>query len=794
MSSADPASAEPSAEAHRAAFRPLGTLFGFFLVSGFCGLVYEIVWLRLAMAAFGVTTPMVSLVLSVFMAGLGIGSWAGGRLERWMAGGPRGRPLRIYAACEALIATSGPLVPFLLLRGREALLTRSGVGWASAGHYAAAGGWLALTLLPFCIAMGATFPIGLTALRAFRGSDARGFSLLYLANVIGATAGTLAAAFVLIEAQGFRGAATTAALLNFALAACAAWLARRADREPEPVRGADPSLAAPAAPDAFTSAAASDSASAAGTLSVPAVWIASLIFLSGFTGMALEVIWARAFTPFIGTFVYSFALILALYLAATAAGAAAARRGLIAALPRGAALPALGACLLALAGMTALVPADPRLPMPQVAFEGALRVALGVVPFSALAGFLTPSLVDLWAGGRPSRAARAYALNVAGCILGPLAASFLLLPAMGEGGATAVLCAGLLAAAVAAVVTTPRAPRLDGSATGSGRTWAWIAGTLLLGTTIGALARGFDASLPGARVERDATATVIAAGAGRNRHLFVNGIGITSMTPITKFMAHVPLAMLDRRPDGVLVICLGMGTTFRSALTWDTPVTAVELVPSVPKLLDFFNPDAPRFLASPNAHIVVDDGRRFLERTSGFYDVVTVDPPPPLEAAGSSLLYSTEFSRAVRSRLRPGGIFQQWVGGGDESLDIIVGVARSLATAFPEVRAYRSVEGWGVHFLASDRPLGRLGADELAARLPDAARADFVEWGPENTPEAQIARFLSGEAPMSAVLELAPGIPAIEDDRPINEYFFLRRRFPAETPRTAPQSAPRSVH
>ena len=56
--------------------------FGFFLVSGFCGLVYEVVWVRLAMASFGVTTALVSIVISMFMAGLGLGSWGAGVLAR----------------------------------------------------------------------------------------------------------------------------------------------------------------------------------------------------------------------------------------------------------------------------------------------------------------------------------------------------------------------------------------------------------------------------------------------------------------------------------------------------------------------------------------------------------------------------------------------------------------------------------------------------------------------------------------------------------------------------------------
>ncbi|OLD93386.1 MAG: hypothetical protein AUG80_20795 [Candidatus Rokubacteria bacterium 13_1_20CM_4_68_9] len=61
--------------------------FGFFVISGFCSLVYEVVWLRLAMAGFGVTTPFVSIVLSVFMAGLALGSWAASAL--WPGPPPR---------------------------------------------------------------------------------------------------------------------------------------------------------------------------------------------------------------------------------------------------------------------------------------------------------------------------------------------------------------------------------------------------------------------------------------------------------------------------------------------------------------------------------------------------------------------------------------------------------------------------------------------------------------------------------------------------------------------------------
>ena len=118
------------------------------------------------------------------------------------------------------------------------------------------------------------------------------------------------------------------------------------------------------------------------------------------------------------------------------------------------------------------------------------------------------------------------------------------------------------------------------------------------------------------RVElRDSTATVIATGSGMDKQLLVNGVGMTSLTPVTKMMAHMTLASLAEPPRNVLIICFGMGTTFRSVISWNVPVTVVELVPSVPKLFTYYHPDGDQLLASPLAHVVIDDGRRYLERT-----------------------------------------------------------------------------------------------------------------------------------------------------------------------------------
>src|SRR5213593_3928251 len=118
----------------------MGWYFAFFIVSGFCSLVYEVVWLRLAMASFGVTTPLVSIVLSVFMAGLALGKWGGGRLARSLGNAGVLRALRLYALAELFIGVSGLVVSRELQLARLVLQSLGGdAAWGSAAHYLASG-------------------------------------------------------------------------------------------------------------------------------------------------------------------------------------------------------------------------------------------------------------------------------------------------------------------------------------------------------------------------------------------------------------------------------------------------------------------------------------------------------------------------------------------------------------------------------------------------------------------------------------------------------------------------------
>lgn len=711
--------------------------FLFFFISGFCSVLYELVWLRLAMAEFGVTTALVSIVLSMFMAGLGAGSWISGRALRKYENHIQFPPLRLYALTELLIGVSALLVPLELHWGNRLLELFAGHSTLSSGFtYLVSGACVAVTLVPWCAFMGATIPVAMFAIKSdARLESRRSFSFLYLSNVLGAVAGAIVPLF-LIELYGFHTTLRFGAACNLFIFVTAMALTLASRRKSATTQSAPTSQAL-------------------GINIKDGAAILTLLFLTGLVTMGMEVIWIRIFTPYIGPVVYSFAMVLASYLIATFAGSQIYRFW-----SRTHAMESrLLWISLSILGVLPLLTADARVPLNLV-----VRVFLGVAPFAGMIGFLTPMLVDRWSAGDPDRAGRAYAVNVVGCILGPLLSGFVLLPIGGEHFATLIFIVPWVGIALLPQKAPKRASR-------SIPAYALVVSALVLAF----MTKDYETQFAHRVVMRDSTATVIATGEGMRKQLLINGIGMTSLTPVTKMMAHLTLASLPNPPKNALVICFGMGTTFRSVLSWDIPATVVELVPSVPKLFYYYHPDADKVLASPNAHVVIDDGRRYLERSPQLYDAIIIDPPPPVQTAGSSLLYSQDFYAVARTRLRPGGIVQQWLPEGDNADQ--AAVARALQNSFPYVRVYHSVAHGGWHYLASDSPMPVRTAEELVARMPPAAITDMMEWGPAKTPVEQFDRVLSQEMTLDQFIALSPATPALQDDRPINEYFLLRTPF-----------------
>src|ERR1035438_10412588 len=255
--------------------------FLFFLVSGFCSILYELIWLRLAMAQFSVTTAFVSIVLSMFMAGLGIGSVVPGTGIRRHGEEIRFPPLRLYALTELLIGVSALAVPMELAWGHRVLDAAAAHATMSpALSYLVSGAWVALTLVPWCACMGATIPVAMFAIRSdARYQSRRSFSFLYLANVLGAVVGAVLPLF-LIELYGFHGTLRVGALLNATIAA-SAFMVTLASRGRTARTDSQPAAPVSAGLDQRKS-------------------VLVLLFMTGLITMGMEVVWIRLFTPYLG--------------------------------------------------------------------------------------------------------------------------------------------------------------------------------------------------------------------------------------------------------------------------------------------------------------------------------------------------------------------------------------------------------------------------------------------------------------------------------------------------------------
>ena len=278
----------------------------------------------------------------------------------------------------------------------------------------------------------------------------------------------------------------------------------------------------------------------------------------------------------------------------------------------------------------------------------------------------------------------------------------------------------------------------------------------------------------------------VQAGIGRDgmRHLIVGGTGMTALTVDARFMTYLPLMV---RPDAtdLLAIAFGMGSSWRSGMIAGLRSDAVELVPSVPGMLRYFHPDAATLEADPKGRIVVADGRNYVELTNRRYDIVLVDPPPPIHSSGTAILYSLEFYEASASVLKEDGVMMEWMPYG-QMVDEFRAHVRTFASVFPNVALIFGPTSKGVFMLGSTGPLSWTEADmrgvlERPGVLEDVAAA--VD-DPVSGADAWLAllreKFWLDDAGARA---FGGAGQLITDDRPLPEYFLVRSLFGERSPR-----------
>jgi spermidine synthase len=445
-SKARPSSRTAAPESWARARRPVTAAFFF---SGVSALIYQVVWLRKLSTIFGNTTLAISITLTAFMAGLAIGSYALGRRADRLE-----RPLRCYAWLEILIGCYG-LASLPLLSGVHsayvALAARLPYDSLALVSFHFAACFLAL-VMPTAL-MGGTLPVALKGLvRRLEGVE-REVGRLYGANTFGAALGVGLAGFFLLPVLGLRTTVELAALINLAIGLLVMRLvARMAEASPTDRHRGE-----------------TETASAPPLTSPLLVTLVASFALSGFSGLALEVVWSRALALYIGSSVYTFSSVLLAVLIGIALGSvvvawAAPYREVTLNWLAGAQFAA-GAFTLALAfsyNSLALVFAH------LVKAYSETYPLLLILEVSTITGCLLPP--TLFSGATFPILSRIYvrreealslgigylyAMNTAGCILGAFLSGFLLIPHIGL-RATVMLCASLYVIAGAAVLLNGR--------------------------------------------------------------------------------------------------------------------------------------------------------------------------------------------------------------------------------------------------------------------------------------------------------------------------------------------------
>jgi len=751
------APARPPSPAATPLRRPILALF---VASGAAGLVYQVVWSRELVLVFGNTTQAVATIVTAFLACLGLGSLVGGRLADRVS-----RPLRRYGALELGVAAFGLVLPFVFGR----------LGDAYRGLY----GQLveapaALAMVRFALAFAAvapaTFLMGMTlpvlTRHLVRSLDETGARIgeLYAANTLGAMVGTLLAGFVLIELLGLRLTSYVAVGLNVLAGLGALLLGRRETPWPARSERAVPAGAAAAPPTRRRRRI-----------------VLGATFVSGFVALGLEVLWTRMLAEGTGSNIYIFSTILAVYLLGIALGSAMYRHR---SRPDRDRVGALGLCLAGV-GLVALATVAIGSGVAG-AYPFVLEAVVVLLPATFLMGYgfpLAGRLVTRSTGEAGGSVGLLYAANTAGSILGSFSAAFLLAGTIGTNASVLLLGAVDLLVGAALVATEPawrrRAQRLAGVGLAGVAALALVASALDLPVTRTVTENGLRATGDAITHAEDELATVdTAAGEGYSRRLLIGGVGVTSLTVDTKLMAYLPKALRPQARD-FLVVAFGMGGTYRSGLELGLRTDVVELSPTVPGRMPVFFADADRYLRHPNGRVIVSDGRNYVRLSSKRYDMIAVDPAPPIESAGSVVLYTRQFLTEGRARLNPGGVFLLWIPYA-LPLDDFKAHVRTVDRVFAHTRVLLSPGRHGAYLLGSDAPMEFADADVARvlgsesglrdlADVPDFPRTDAAGW----VRAVRRADWLS-DAGVTAFT--GPG-PDITDDRPRSEYFLWRRAF-----------------
>ena len=712
----------PPAQPLPSRFLPLLLLL--FAGSGCSALIYEIVWYQLLQLVIGSTAISLGVLLATFMGGLCLGSLT---LPRILSA-QKQHPLRVYAKVELGIALCGVLVLF-------AMPLLDGVYTAAVGHGMPAillrAVISAVCLLPPTFLMGASLPAAARWLE----TSPQGVSwmgLLYGANTAGAVFGCLLAGFYLLRVFDMTTATLAAAAINVAVALVSFAVAARTPHR----AGSTGVQAAPS----------SAGRSSAG----PGYWpVYVTIALSGATALGAEAIWTRLLGLMLGATVYTFAIILAVFLVGLGLGSGAGSFMARTVRPR----LAVGYCQLLLVlgiAWTAVMlsqslpywPINPLLSTsPWFTFQVDLvRCLWAILPPTLLWGASFPLALAAAAspGGDSARLVGGiYAANTGGAILGALCFSMILVPWIGTQGCERVL---VVLAAVSALFVLAPLVMSSRSALGS----LGLAAALAIA---GLLASHLSGAPPmliayGRRIMISMNRSkILYTGEGMNSSIaisewddgavqfHVSGKVEASTEPydmrLQRMLGHMP-ALFHPDPHSVLIVGFGAGVTAGTFVLYPgiRRIVICEMEPLIPPVAtEYFAKQNYNVMHDPRVQIVYDDARHFVLTTREKFDIITSDPIHPW-VKGSATLYSKEYFELVKEHLNPGGIVTQWVPLYESNVETVKSEFATFFQAFPNGTIWGNSNkgGYDTVALGQVEPT-RIDIDAIDRRL---ARPDYA--------------------------------------------------------------------
>jgi spermidine synthase len=778
-------------------------------VSGLCALVFQTAWLREFRLIFGATTPASAAVLAIFMGGLGLGNaLLGKRADRTE------NPLRLYGQLELAISLAAALSPFLvqIIRGIYIGLG----GQESLGSFGATIVRLVLSSLVLGLPtflMGGTLAAAARAVTAPDDKSRGSIGWLYGLNTIGAVVGALLSTFFLLETLGNREALWTAAALNFGNACFAWWLSKTWQPLTVPAStAAAPSIAAtkPARKKDLSTAAAPLN----DLVTIPAV-APQLVYAAacavGFAFFLMELVWYRMLGALLGGTTFTFGLILAVALAGIGIGGAlypllyrnrppTARdfaltcgwEALAIAFPF-----ALGDHL----AILALVLQDLR----SFGFFGQIvswTVIAGMVIFPAalVSGLQFPLLISLLGQGSRDvgqQVGRAFAWNTVGAMAGSLAGGFGLLPLLSAPGAWRLVVVLMAVLALVVLLTGYRRDRRAAAllhplmvinaaalcllALGPTAVWrhsgigAGRASPEALTSGPNDLKKWMHDRRRNIAWQADGSEASVAIATRGGIAFLVNGKsdGNSITDAPTQIMFPVLGAILHSDPQESLVIGLGTGESagWLASLPNVRSVDVAELEPVIAHVAEACAAHNHDVLNHPKVRIIYNDARELIQTTSRQYDLIASEPSNPYRA-GVASLYTVDFYKHARQRLKPGGFFMQWVQGYEIDVPTVRMVLASLHQVFRHVEIWETKPGDMVLICAMEHPTYDLAQIKSRAELPEYRRALLAGWR-TSTVEGVLAHFIASEEFATKVADLEnAGINT--DNRNLLEYSFAR--------------------